>query len=250
MKCPECHCWLVIPEGSTEHVGRCSTCGKMFRATRFGHATQIELLDPHRRTTEPPHASRREPARPAPAGRDAAPAALVWTLRVASLAMMAVLPYVAVTEGLARLRSDHALVTAGEIALARVYSPLRYPLAPEDTTTLTYVYEVDGEEYRGKIRNDLVHKEPSFQIRTQEVKISESGTAYVERPKEAVSLVGVVSVTYSPSDPGYHQIGAVTRQKSWSTEIGFLWGGVLAVVGAILAGYFFRVQPLSGADKA
>jgi len=111
------------------------------------------------------------------------------------------------------------------------------------------VYEVDGEEFRGKIRNDLVHKEPSFQIRTQEVKISESGTAYVERPKELASLVGVVSVTYSPSDPGYHQVGAVTRHKSWSTEVRFLWGGVLAIVGALLARYFFRVRPLSGPGR-
>ena len=250
MKCPACNCLLVVPEGSTEHVGTCSTCGKTFRATRFAHATQIELLDPRLRPARPPAHPRREPARPAPAGRDAAPAGLVWTLRIASLAMMAVLPCVAVTEGLARLRSDHALLAAGDVALAKVYSPLRYPLAPEDTTGLTYVYEVDGEEYRGKIRNDLVQKEPSFQIRTQEVKISESGTAYVERPKEAASLVGVVSVTYSPSDPGYHQIGAVTRKKSWSTEIRFLWGGVLAAVGAILATYFFRVRPLSGADNA
>jgi len=250
VKCPECDCLLVVPEGSTEYVGTCSTCGKTFRATRFAHATQIELLDSRLRPTKPPRQPRRKSTGPAPAGRDAAPAALVWTLRIASLAMMAVLPYVAVTEGLARLRSDHALVAAGEVALAKVYSPLRYPLAPEDTTGLTYVYEVDGEEFRGKIRNDQVHKEPSFQIRTQEVKISESGTAYVERPKEAASLVGVVSVTYSPSDPGYHQIGAVTRQKSWSTEIRFLWGGVLAVVGALLARYFFRVRPLSDSDCA
>lgn len=250
MKCPECDCLLVVPEGSAEYVGTCSTCAKTFRVTRFGHATQIELLDPRLQPLSPAGQPRREPARAAPAGRDAAPAALVWTLRIASLAMMGVLPYVAVTEGLARLRSDHALVAAGEVALAKVYSPLTYPLAPEDTTGLTYVYEVDGAEFRGKIRNDLVQKEPSFQIRTQKVKISESGTPYVERPKEAASLVGVVSVTYSPSDPGYHQIGAVTRKKSWSTEVRFLWGGVLAVVGAILATYFFRVRPLSATDNA
>jgi hypothetical protein len=250
VKCPECDCLLVVPEGSTEHVGTCSTCGKLFRATRFGHATQIELLDLDRPAAKAPRGARRKSVGPEPAGRDAAPAPVVWTLRVASLAMLAVLPCVAVTEGLARLRSDHALVASGETAVAKVYSPLTYPLAPEDTTGLTYVYEVDGEEFRGRIRNDLVHKEPSFQIRTQEVKISENGTAYVERPKELASLVGLVAVTYSPSDPGYHQIGAVTRQKSWSTEIRFLWGGVLAVVGAILAMYFFRVRPLSAADKA
>jgi len=158
--------------------------------------------------------------------------------------MIAVLPCVVVVEGVAHLRSDHALVAAGRIATAKVYSPYTYLLPPDDKTRLSYVYEVDGKEFRGEISNDVVRREPSFQFRTQEMKVAESGAAYVEAAKELASLVGVVSVTYAPSDPGYHQVGSVTHHESWSTEVRLLWGVVLALVGGILARYFFRVRPI------
>jgi len=250
VKCPGCNCPLDVPEGRASCVGTCPTCGKAFRATRYAQATQIDLLDRERRPGPAQRSARRKPKGPVPAGRDQAPAALVWTLRLASLAMLAVLPLVAVAEGLARLRNDHSLITAGEVALANVYSPLTYSLAPEDKTLLTYAYEVEGARFQGKVHNDVVRKEPSFQFRVQELKVSETGAAHVEQPEELASLMGVVSVTYSPSDPGYHQIGAVSRHKSWATEIRFLWGVVLAIVGAILARYFFRVQPISRSDGA